>query len=469
MWSNRESNLAFKSNGKPELKPQRRSSIRNNIFLHIHTRSIHPFSLRWNYTFGLGIMSLGLFVILCFTGLLLMVYYKPDTARAYFSIKDLMYVVPSGRLVRNIHRWAGHLIIVVGFLHMVRVFYTGAYKRGRAFNWNIGIILFLLILALGFSGYLLPWDQLAFWAGTIGINIAASPAQFTDALGLTNVFDMGTFIKHLLLGSDEIGNEALVRFYVMHCLLLPALMAMFIAIHIWRIRKSGGLSRPERINSDKPPEADVNTDLSAIPHAYYREFTAFMFILAVCVSLAFFFDAPLKEPANPLVPENPAKAPWYFLGLQEMVSYSAFAGGIGIPLVALFLLGMVPYLDREETDCGRWFGSPQSVNITLISVIFAMVCCAAMLALVVGLDWPKNWSGTTMQLVVHFINPGTLLLLLFIGWSIFISKQHQSARMGVIALFTCFCVAIIVFTYVAWGHRGPNWDIYGWPLAWQYH
>jgi len=452
--------------GNPELKPQSRSGNNNNIFLHIHTPKIHSFSLRWNYTFGLGIMCLGLFAVLSLTGVLLMIYYKPDTAKAFFSIKDLMFVVPSGRFVRNIHRWAGHLMIILGFLHMTRVFYTGAYKRGRAFNWNIGMVLFLLTLGLGFTGYLLPWDQLAYWAGTIGVNIAASPAQLTDALGITGVLDIGTFVKHLLLGSNQIGNEALVRFYVLHCLLLPLLVVVFIAIHVWRIRKSGGLSRPDRIDPEWLPQPDGDTRVPAIPHAFYRELTAFMLILAVSVVLAFFMDAPLREPANPLVPENPAKAPWYFLAVQELVSYSAFTGGIGIPLTMLLALSIIPYIDRQDDGFGRWFGGPKGVRLTVTSAIYAIVGCVSMLVLVIGFDWPGAWPGGIGQFLIHFVNPGTMLMLMFFGWSLLVFKRYQSVRFGVMALFTCFCVAVVVFTYFAWAHRGPNWEIYGWPLSW---
>jgi len=236
--------------------------------LHIHASQIHRLSLRWNYTFGLGIMCIGLFFILCMSGFLLMIYYKPDTAKAYFSIKDLMYVIPSGRFVRNIHRWSAHLMVITCFLHMARVFYTSAYKRGRAFNWNIGIVLFLLTLGLNFTGYFLPWDQLAYWAGTIGVNIAASPTQLTDALGITGVADIGTGMKHLLLGSDRIGNDALVRFYVLHCMLLPILLVVLIGIHIWRIRKSGGLSRPDRVDPEWMHGLPEDNMVPAIPHAY---------------------------------------------------------------------------------------------------------------------------------------------------------------------------------------------------------
>ncbi len=452
--------------GIPKLNQQRRSGNSNNIFLHIHSGKTHRFSLRCNYTFGLGIMCLGLFLVLSITGFLLMIYYKPDTAKAYFSIKDLMYVIPSGRFVRNIHRWAAHLMVIICLLHMARVFYTGAYKRGRAFNWNIGIVLFLLTLGLNFTGYLLPWDQLAYWAATIGVNIAASPAQLTDALGISGIFDVGTIAKHLLLGSNRIGNEALVRFYVFHCLLLPLLLVVFIGIHMWRIRKNGGLSRPDRIDPDLLAGPAGGEMVPAIPHAFYREFTAFMFILAIAVVLAFFFDAPLKQPANPMVPENPAKAPWYFLGIQELVSYSAFTGGIGIPLAALLGLIMVPYIDRDDRDFGRWFEDNTGARVTVGSAVYAIICCIAILILAVGFDWFGAWPEGVENFAIHFINPGTILVLMFTAWSFFVFRIYRSIRKGTIALFTCFIIAVVVLTYFAWGHRGPNWDFYWWPLSW---
>lgn len=446
-------------------KSQHRLS--NNIFLHIHSSKIHRFSLRWDYTFGLGIMCIVLFFILSLSGLLLMIYYKPDTTKAYFSIKDLMYVIPSGRFVRNIHRWSAHLMVITCFLHMARVFYTSAYKRGREYNWNIGLLLFLLTLGLSFTGYLLPWDQLAYWACTIGVNIAASPTQLTDALGITGVVDIGTFMKHLLLGADQIGNEALIRFYVLHCLLLPLLMIVFISIHIWRIRKSGGLSRPDGIGSELLKDFPENSMLPTMPSVFVREFTVFMFVLAVVVTLSYFFDAPLKEPANPLVPENPAKAPWYFLGIQELVSYSAFAGGIGIPFMAFFGLAVIPYIDREKSGFGQWFENRTGAQVAVGSVIYSIVCSVSILAFTIGFDPPSSMFQDTGQLMVMFINPGTILMLMSIIWSLYILYKCNSVRMSIMALFTCFFTMVIFLTYFAWAHRGPNWDFYLWPFLWE--
>ena len=478
----------------------RAQAVFSNVFLHVHSAKVHRFSLRWNYTFGLGIMCVSLFAILIITGLLLMIYYRPDTQHAYNSMKDLIYIVPSGRLVRNVHRWGAHLMVIAVFLHMARVFYTSSYKKGREFNWVIGLVLFIFTLALSFTGYLLPWDQLAYWATTIGANIAASPRELTDALHLTWIFDIGTLQKRLLLGADSIGNDALIRFYFLHSVFLPLLLTLFLMVHLWRIRKDGGLSRPDVIDSrlleglpentmaqktfaakskktynlvamvrgkrisfdDDSPENLVDT----IPHALTYEFVAFMFILAITIVLSYFFDAPLKEPANPILPENPAKAPWYFLGLQELVSYSAFMGGIGIPTIAIVGLALIPYIDRTEGSVGKWFENKSGLRLTLWSALFATVSCVAMLTITVNFGWFRNWFPQIPQLVIIVVNPGTILVLLFSIWSIFTIKIFDSIRFGAIALFTCFFVSFIILTYFASIHRGPNWGFYWWPSLW---
>ncbi|MFQ5652558.1 MAG: cytochrome b N-terminal domain-containing protein [bacterium] len=485
--------------GVAETSRARAQTVFSNIFLHIHSVKVHRFSLRWNYTFGLGIMSASLFFILTVTGLLLMVYYEPSTLHAFNSMKDIIYIVPSGRLVRNVHRWAAHLMVVCVFLHMARVFYTGSYKSGREFNWLVGLLLLVLTLALSFTGYLLPWDQLAYWAVTIGTNIASSPQEVTDALGITERFDVGALQRHLLIGADQIGNNALVRFYFLHCIFLPLLLTIFVAVHVWRVRKDGGLSRPATIDPEwlkglpenrmaeqtfaspshktyslmavvkgKRPESNGAPEetVDAMPHAFVREFTAFMFILAVTLALAYFFAAPLKEPANPAVPENPAKAPWYFLGLQELVSYSAFMGGIGIPTIALLGLGLIPYLDRERGRIGHWFENEQGRFVAIWSVMFSALSCVAVLAFTVNFGWLRNWFPAIPQIIITFCNPGTLLVAMFAIWSIATIKRFDSIRIGAIALFTCFLVAFMILTYFATVHRGPNWQFYWWPSLW---
>lgn len=216
-------------------------AVFNNLFLHIHPVKVSRHSLRFTYTFGLGVIATILFIILTFTGVWLMFYYFPSATEAYNRMLDLRSSVDFGFVLRNVHRWAAEAMVVVVILHMARVFFTGAYKPPREFNWVIGVILLLLTLLLSFTGYLLPWDQLAFWAITVG----------TAIVGYAPI--IGEPLREFLLGGDTVGQEALIRFYVLHVVILPGLMAIFIAIHFWRIRKDGGLSHP---SENEPPRKE---------------------------------------------------------------------------------------------------------------------------------------------------------------------------------------------------------------------
>src|SRR5215470_14758639 len=219
--------------GLPQSNLERAQAMVSSFLLHIQPAKVHRHSLRASYSFGLGLISLYLFLILTVTGVLLMFYYVPSTDHAYNVMKDLQFVVSAGLVLRNMHRWAAHLMVIFVLLHMCRVFYTGAYKRPREFNWVLGVGLFLLTLGLSFTGYLLPWDQLAYWAITVGTSIA----------GYAPV--VGQKLKFLFLGGHVVGESALIRFYVLHVIVLPLAAVMLIAVHIWRVRKDGGLARPE--------------------------------------------------------------------------------------------------------------------------------------------------------------------------------------------------------------------------------
>ena len=158
--------------GNPETDRTRSTFVFGNVFLHLHSVRTHRWSLRWSTTMGLGLMTTAAFLITLVTGVLLMFYYKPYPDVAYQSIKDIHFVVPTGRFMRNIHRWAANVMVIGVILHMARAFYTAAYRKPREFNWLIGMGLLAITLGLSFTGYLLPWDQLAYWAITIGANIA---------------------------------------------------------------------------------------------------------------------------------------------------------------------------------------------------------------------------------------------------------------------------------------------------------
>lgn len=203
-----------------------------NVFLHLHPVKVRKSALRLRVTFCLGGLSLALFLILTVTGILLMFYYHPSSPRAYEDMKDLEFVVSSGIYLRNLHRWSAHLMVVAVFLHMLRVFFSGAYRPPREFNWVVGVLLLVLTLLLSFTGYLLPWDQLAYWAITVGTNMAGA------------VPVLGERIRFLLLGGNGIGENTLIRFYVLHCVVLPLAVAVLMGVHFWRVRKDGGLAKP---------------------------------------------------------------------------------------------------------------------------------------------------------------------------------------------------------------------------------
>ena len=484
--------------GPPTTDRSRSSFVFGNFFLHIHAVRVHRWTMRWATTWGLGVMAASAFFITLATGILLMFYYKPYPEVAYDSIKDIHFVVPTGQLIRNIHRWAAQLMVLAVLLHMARVFYTAAYRAPREFNWVIGMGLLVVTLGLSFTGYLLPWDQLAYWAITIGANIAQSPREVTDALGITAYFDPGGLQRFILLGSDEIGEEALIRFYLLHVMILPLALAILLGVHFWRIRKDGGLGRPadadQRLGTPaatypvftaapqktyhlaalvrgRTPlvgEGPENT-VPAMPHLFYAEAGVFMLTLLVCVALSLFSDAPLKEMANPGVPENPAKAPWYFLGLQELVSYSAFLGGIGIPTIVIVGLLLIPYLDRETSGTGEWFGGPGGVPLVLRSAAFGLAAVLAVEIFAIRFGWIREWWPAAPQLLITFVNPGTVLTLVYAAYSVRCVRRYESTRAGALALFTCFLCGFLVLTIVGVHFRGPNWGFYWSPADWPVH
>ncbi len=213
--------------------PRNRSYVvMNSVLYHLHPVKVKRHAVKVSYTLCLGGLSFFLFILLTVTGIFLMFFYRPTDVAAWNDISNLQTSVAFGLLVRNMHRWGAHLMVLSVFLHMARVFYHGAYKAPREFNWVIGVVLLMLTLLLSFTGYLLPWDQLALWAVTVGTNM----------MGYTPV--LGTQVRFVLLGGKEIGSETLLRWYVLHVLMLPFVIVIFMAIHFWRVRKDGGISGP---------------------------------------------------------------------------------------------------------------------------------------------------------------------------------------------------------------------------------
>lgn len=225
-------------NGWPTSVRGRSLAVMNSVFLHLHPIRTRQNAIKMTYTFGLGGISFFLFLVLTLTGVLLMFYYIPTTTQAWQTMHDIEAVQPFGFLLRNMHRYAAHAMVITVFLHMCRVFYTGSFRAPRQFNWVVGVILLVLTFLLSYTGYLLPWDQLALWAVTVGVNMVGSTPF------------VGDFVRFLLIGDYQVGQNALIRFYTLHVIGLPLLLSVFLAVHFWRIRKDGfsrGLTFTSRI------------------------------------------------------------------------------------------------------------------------------------------------------------------------------------------------------------------------------
>jgi quinol-cytochrome oxidoreductase complex cytochrome b subunit len=391
--------------GWPVTDKDRAAAMISSLFLHIHPARVSQHVLKPTYTFALGLIAAILFAVLTATGLALMLYYVPYPPEAYRSMKDLQFAVTFGVVLRNMHRWSAHAMVFVVFLHMCRVFWTGSYKRPREFNWVIGVLLLLLTLGLSFTGYLLPWDQLAFWAITVGTNIAAyAPA-------------VGGELKYLLLGGHVIGPMTLLRFYVLHCVMLPLGVLGLISVHVWRVRKDGlsgavreaepaleaaggfppstktyGLMALTRPTAASVEARDPHDEVFAWPHLLYRELLVTLAVLVALHVISLVFNAPLEEMADPTRTPNPAKAPWYFLGLQELVHYSALVGGVLIPMLIVVALVALPYVDRSPSGSGRWFPPERRVANTVFTTLVAIFVVLTVIGtLFRGSNWAWVW------------------------------------------------------------------------------
>ncbi len=326
----------------------RAQHIIGNVWLHLHPAKIRRRAVKFTYTWGLGGLSFGLFFVLTLSGILLMFYYRPTVHLAYQDIKDLEHVVTMGGFWRNFHRWAAHMMVLITIFHMIRVFLTGAYKSPREFNWVVGVVLLLLTLLLSFSGYLLPWDQIAIWAITVGANMASN-TPILGAEGPFSIAGLKNDARFMLLGGTYVGENALLRFYVLHCIAFPFLAGIFMIIHFWRIRKDGFSAAPMNIQDKNEEKVDV------WPNLVVREYLYAMFFMALLTAWAIFMKAPLEEEANLNVTPNPAKAPWYFLGLQELLVYfDPWIAGVLLPTLILVGLMMIPYVDDSKEGVGYY-------------------------------------------------------------------------------------------------------------------
>ncbi|MGB3565362.1 MAG: cytochrome b N-terminal domain-containing protein [Thermoanaerobaculia bacterium] len=472
---------------RPQTDREAGEAVVANFLLHWFPNRVTLKSLALGYSLYLGTILMVLFGILTLTGVILMFLYVPSVERAYWGIKDLDYAVSFGWFLRRVHRISAHLMVAAVFLHMFRVFLTGSYKKGsavgsnRPFNWVLGVVLLILTLFLSFTGYLLPWDQLAFWAITVGTNIAASVPLVGDQ------------IREFLLGGTLVGQNTLIRFYVLHVVFLPLALFGVAVWHMWRIRKDGGLAVVEQLREQNretapaPPEKTKTWSVLGIasgasvtvmdpstvreedsvpssPFLTTRLLAVSAVTLIVVMLLSLFVAAPLEQPANPEVTPNPAKAPWYFLGLQELVGYSALIGGVVIPGIVLLGLALIPYLDREQRRIGYWLTDSPGRRWSLVGVLWGTLWTVGCLAFGIRFPMRALFPNIESQLFFDLVNPASLLLLSFVILYFLALKITSSTRTAAIATFCAFIVAFVLLTWTGTMLRGPNWEFF-WP--WQ--
>jgi quinol-cytochrome oxidoreductase complex cytochrome b subunit len=308
------------------------------FLLHLHPRKVHSETLRFTLSFGLGGMAATLLGLLFVSGILQLLSYSPQIDNAYLSVQLMYGEGEVAGYIRNIHHWSGNVLVVVAFLHMLRVYLTGALTDGRRFNWLIGIVLFCTILFANFTGYLLPWDQLAYWAVTI----------FTSMVSYIPI--VGEQMSTMLRGGAEVGGETLAIFFAIHVGILPVIIFLFSIYHFWLIRKAGGLIRQQS-------ESAQATLLPSNPHLISKELGVGFALIALVLLFSALVDAPLDLQANPGESPNPAKAAWYFLGLQELLLHlhPVFAICVVPGLLILGLIG-VAYAKDVTLSGGIWFG-----------------------------------------------------------------------------------------------------------------
>ncbi len=440
---------ALGPSGLPTDDRGRMRMVVDNLVLHLHPTKVPVRTLRLSYTWGLGGLSGMLIMFLAFTGIFLQMNYTPSPSQAYLDILALRNNVWFGDLLRSIHHWSANLLVVITFLHLLRVFFTGGHRAPRETNWLVGIAMLLLVLGANFTGYLLPWDQLAYWAITVGTSI------------LTYIPIAGPYLSRLLLGGPEVSAATLLNFYSLHISFIPLLIVSLMSLHFWRVRKDGGLTIPKSPDETEKPRMERVT---TIPHLVRREMAFALVWTVILLGWAILVSAPLEGIANPEISPNPAKSPWYFLGLQELLlHFHPLVGAVIIPGLALTALALLPFYDVNSESVGIYFRSWRGRYLSLLSAGLALIIVPTWVVLdefvLNWSDWLTNWPS----IISNGLIPLSIVLLGLIGLDETVKKYfHANKEERILVLFTFLLIALIVLTAVGIFFRGPGMSLY-WP------
>ncbi len=414
-----------------------------DLLLHLHPPSVPASTLRFGLSLGLGGMAATLAGLLFATGLLLLLAYRPETDAAYGSILALTQETPFGGWVRDIHHASANLLVAVALLHLLRVAATGAFGPGRRLNWVIGLALLALILAANFTGYLLPWDQLAYWAVTICTSMLAY-------LPLC-----GQWLLELFRGGTDIGQPTLANFFVLHVAALPGALVVLSLWHFWLIRRAGGLVRPD---------GDTSPRLPTVPCLLAREAAVGLGLIACVLLVAMVWNAPLLAQANPGLSPNPAKAPWYFQGFQELLLHLHPVFAVCVwPLMGAAALVALPFWPKAALPPGVWFGSPRGRRLAAWMTAAGLLLTAG--AIVLDNALPTAGQASAEAWITRGLAPTLFALAVFVGAYRLLVRKGGATRAE--AVMACLCLALaglVVCTVVGVWFRGPEMRLV-WPWA----
>ncbi|MGD8330983.1 MAG: cytochrome b N-terminal domain-containing protein [Acidobacteriota bacterium] len=429
----------------PRTDYDRKWVVAHTMVLHMRPVRVPAKTIRYTHTFGLGGMSMVLVLLLMSTGLLMMFVYEPTPERAYGSIVAMQQQVLFGRLVRGMHYWSANLLVIVALFHLLRVYLTGAFRGARQFNWILGLGLLACILVSAFTGYLLPWDQTSYWAITICTEMVAYVPLVGDAL------------QRIIRAGPEVGAATMISFYTVHTTIMPAAFIVLMAWHFWRVRKAGGVIVPG--NPGGRLERDDQRVLF-LPHLLLRETVVALILVAVILQLAMFAAPSVGEAANPGMSPNPAKAPWYFLGFQELqLHFHPVFAVFLIPLLAAAALAYVAYARYDADLGGDWFLTARGKRMALVATATALLLTPAW----VVFDEQVFAGGGASSPLGHGVASFAALLVGIIGfWSLMKRWFHASRNETAQALFVLLLVGFALLTVVGVWFRGEGMALV-WP------
>ena len=334
-----------------------------------------PLPKHINLLFSLGSLAMFLLLLQAATGAFLALYYSPSPEHAHNAVTYISKEVPFGAFVRGLHHWGASAMVIIVFLHLLRVVLYSSYKAPREFTWIFGVLLLLIVLGFGFTGYLLPWDEKAYWATVVGVEIASTAPV------------LGDFVAKVMRGGTEIGAVTLSRFYALHTIWLPWLAFGLVGVHLFFVRYYGSSGKPQNTSEE------MKTGKPFYPDQVFEDVVGMLILFVILAVVALSVPVPLEDVADPTNADYDPRPEWYFLFLFQLLKYFQgpfeVLGTFVIPTIGMVLLLLLPFLDRSERAV-LW-KRPVALTVTTVSV------AGIVLLTILGASSPKLETQETSQ------------------------------------------------------------------------